>query len=322
MGKVDGYSDVGLDEMFNHVLFEDLRYADSWNDQSGIMSDVFGVYRSVAKVLGNLNGKSHIDIGSGNGRLLSILRAKNPSANLWGMDVNPILIELAVKRMECLRKSRDVVFHGSFDGVVYPDGRIAREFPYHPEILGGRDAFGEGVDVLALDDVNAPKVVPGLAAGRKFDSASFLFPGAAPSTSRLYPYEFRLNTDEEHRNRLVNYAGNLKANAYRFATRIVNPDGNLVLGERLGISGQGDFIENIIAGFQQCFDSLGILDCWEFKEVSVSERSFSGVENKVPLIVKDGDSEVADLDEEGSSNIKVVLILLERTKAACEKVMA
>lgn len=205
------------------VEWYDRRYVELL-PQSTAQWDNVGSYSYIADHLDILGDAVHLDIGSGDARLLEKLRGRFQRAVLLGVERNPHLIRHAEARL----KKAGIPAQGYVSQKLtnHPGG-VRRTYLAHHETLARMDMLREpGPISFIADDIRSGLVVRQVLGDRKLDSASFTFPGFSDSAFlEESPHEDRMM-------RVQRLAEESKEAAYIFMATFVKPGGVIALAER------------------------------------------------------------------------------------------
>ncbi len=271
--RIDNFDELefdAADQCGNYTkLFETLnrQYADSWAKDAAFWFDK-GLYLVALKAIDPKPGETHVDVGSGTGVLVSILKELNPDSVVYGIDENEQLLMDAFQAMEAHRVPANIA--GSKEIIFKPDGTVMHEPAFHKQMetldLTARDKIH-----LICDDIRKCKVIDRILGDRKIDSGSLLMPGCSLSQCFQEPFKFGMAEDAELRQRAVFIADIIRKKTFEFMARKLKENGRLVVGDRMMLP-EGHEMAFINASIRTKLASL--CEYFEFDHVSLLKADF------------------------------------------------
>ncbi len=250
------------------------KYKKQWAEESKCWLDI-GAYQVIAQLINLQENDTHVDLGSGFGFLLMLLKELQSNSTIIGVDRSETMILDAAEiiRMQdqtpgMIYVSTDIVEHKESEKNL-PTKRydLAKEKFRQTFVKSQRDYIH-----LVCDDIRTGKALLHMIKGKKVDSGSFCFPGTGLDAILEPPFtrdEVRRDRKNDCHNVYLKYLSSLRKEAIKLMTKIIKPGGSLVLAERCTWH-RGELMKEVDRSFLHHFGDLE--KCWE-KESQVGCKS-------------------------------------------------
>jgi hypothetical protein len=212
-----------------------------WQRESGKWLDL-NVFNAAADTLALTGRELHVDIASGNGAMLSVLRKKHPQMRLFGAERYTVLLALAGRNF----KESDIPF------TIYDkDGTIGFSYPEK-----GSDYPNESARItLVRDRIQELLTLRKLLHGEQVDTASFMLPGISKA-SVLETVD--LEGTGWSKKEMFEVMGKVRGAVCRHVSELVRPGGRFVMVEKTSCDIEIENITNIVmskmCGYERYWD--------------------------------------------------------------------
>lgn len=212
-------SNINSQEIVEALAYFDSHYAQRW------------AYESFADEIDLQREDIHLDIGCGLGPILLELYHKNPQAVLLGTDCNWTILANCARNLEAAGVPTQ--FHHQI-GLRPWNGEINLEFvPDMQHLQRINPIEAKGKVTLFSDDIKEARVLRAILGKRKIQSCSFTFPGVSERALHEKRVDAQKKSADEIRRKIMAIMADTRQAAYKTATAIVEPDGELLLAERM-----------------------------------------------------------------------------------------